>query len=457
MFLILWPLAIFLLYQNWKDRYVLWISLFLIAGGGGSYFYLLQTALVPSLDSSKVFVDFSVEVSMYGYYYAMPYFFLMSAMALFQSRRLWGGLLALPPVLYAALQGARDWRQVDVESIRLWAILYLGTACCLYIAAWLKETEWLHRRNLLRLTIIFLPLILWVLTKEFLYTNKVVLLDNGILLDNPGWKLKGNPVELWLLLLLIFYSVRYGILGVKVRIERQRMDSSLRTISSGTTLINHAIKNDAHKIDFLLERIEKHARSGNIEEISLYTAQITQVTRQLQQMSEGIKGKSEEIHLVEQENEILELVEGVLQGLEPQLTGKGIVVERHFTCRAFVLCDPRHLNEAISNLIANSIEAMESNRGLLHIYVGREKRRLIIDITDNGKGIDPANQSQIFDPFFTTKKHSNQNYGLGLSYSYHVLQRHGGMLSLLESRIGQRTTFRLHIPKQRVVKWESIK
>ncbi|MBD0379942.1 sensor histidine kinase [Paenibacillus sedimenti] len=456
MFFILWPLAIFLLYQNWKDKYVFWISLFLIAGGGGSYFYLLQTTVVPSLGSSKALVDFSVVVTMYGYYYAMPYFFLMSAMALFRGKRWRGGLLVLPPVIFAAQQGVQHLRQVDVESIRLWAILYLGTACCLYIAAWIKETEWLPRRNLFRLTMIFLPINLWVLTKEFLYTNKVVLLDNGILLDNPGWQLKGNPVELWLLLLLVFYSVRYGILGIKVRIERQRMDSSLRTISSGTTLINHAIKNDAHKIDFLLERIENHARSGNIEEIPFYTAQITQVTRQLQQMSEGIKEKSDEIVLVEQETEIVELIEGVLQGLEPQLTGKGILVERQFTCRAYVRCDPRHLNEAISNLVANSIEAMESDRGLLHIYVGIQKRRLVIDIADNGRGIDPANQSQIFDPFFTTKKHSNQNYGLGLSYSYHVLHRHGGMLSLLESRIGHGTTFRLQLPKQRVVRREPI-
>jgi two-component system nitrogen regulation sensor histidine kinase GlnL len=62
-------------------------------------------------------------------------------------------------------------------------------------------------------------------------------------------------------------------------------------------------------------------------------------------------------------------------------------------------------------------------------------------VTDNGPGISPDIADEVFLPFFTTRK---KGTGVGLSYSRHVMNMHGGRIEF-ESRPG-RTEFSLFLP-----------
>jgi signal transduction histidine kinase len=69
----------------------------------------------------------------------------------------------------------------------------------------------------------------------------------------------------------------------------------------------------------------------------------------------------------------------------------------------------------------------------------------VIQIADNGPGINPELQAKIFDPFFTTKP-IGKGTGLGLSISYQiVVEKHGGVF-VCESQPGRGTTFWIEIP-----------
>jgi two-component system NtrC family sensor kinase len=73
----------------------------------------------------------------------------------------------------------------------------------------------------------------------------------------------------------------------------------------------------------------------------------------------------------------------------------------------------------------------------------------LIDFSDNGKGITKDNANKIFDPFFSTK-YREENFGLGLSYCYLVMQKHDGSIELVRNKeIG--TTFNLFLPVSRIV------
>jgi two-component system, NtrC family, sensor kinase len=68
----------------------------------------------------------------------------------------------------------------------------------------------------------------------------------------------------------------------------------------------------------------------------------------------------------------------------------------------------------------------------------------LVEVADNGHGVDPQHMPRLFEPFFTTKP-VGQGTGLGLSISYSLMQRQGGSISV-RSRTGEGTTFTLRVP-----------
>ncbi len=76
-----------------------------------------------------------------------------------------------------------------------------------------------------------------------------------------------------------------------------------------------------------------------------------------------------------------------------------------------------------------------------------EGKLAIVDVADNGSGIEEEHIPQIFNPFYTTKK-MGKGTGLGLSVSLGIAQAHGGFIDL-ETRLGEGSTFSLIIPTMR--------
>jgi two-component system NtrC family sensor kinase len=72
------------------------------------------------------------------------------------------------------------------------------------------------------------------------------------------------------------------------------------------------------------------------------------------------------------------------------------------------------------------------------------KAKAIIQVSDNGPGIEKNNISRIFDPFFTTKP-TGEGTGLGLSVSYGIIKNHGGDI-YVESKKGRGATFTVELP-----------
>ena len=99
----------------------------------------------------------------------------------------------------------------------------------------------------------------------------------------------------------------------------------------------------------------------------------------------------------------------------------------------------------IENLIRNSVDAIESNSGTIDIQVQEAEKEVIIDITDNGKGIPKSKQKNIFNPGFTTKR---RGWGLGLTLSRRIVEiYHNGKIFLKSSEANKATTFRIVLKK----------
>jgi PAS domain S-box-containing protein len=105
------------------------------------------------------------------------------------------------------------------------------------------------------------------------------------------------------------------------------------------------------------------------------------------------------------------------------------------------------IEQVIANLLINAHQAIPAGqKGLITIrcrYIERLKA-VVVDIEDNGKGIERKNMDHIFDPFFTTRRELDGT-GLGLSISYGLIKEHQGIISVL-SRPGKGSRFSIYLP-----------
>ncbi len=97
----------------------------------------------------------------------------------------------------------------------------------------------------------------------------------------------------------------------------------------------------------------------------------------------------------------------------------------------------------IENLLKNGLDAMDG-KGTISVKIKNEISRVLVDVTDTGKGITKQNIAKVFKPGFTTKK---RGWGLGLSLSKRIIEQyHKGELYVKHSDSAG-TTFRIVLKK----------
>ena len=158
--------------------------------------------------------------------------------------------------------------------------------------------------------------------------------------------------------------------------------------------------------------------------------------------------------------------------LKPKGNQGGIDVIKEYAHLPKVNCYAGQLNQVFMNIIANAIDALESQTEprIITIRTSIENgdpeivnacqlsltnskfpmpncQFLVIRIRDNGPGMNDEVKRRLFDPFFTTKP-VGKGTGLGLSISYQiVVEKHGGLLKCL-SEPGKGSEFVIQIPME---------
>lgn len=128
---------------------------------------------------------------------------------------------------------------------------------------------------------------------------------------------------------------------------------------------------------------------------------------------------------------------------EKEIKDKEIEVKTEFMgSPPFISGDREQLKMAISNLITNSIEAMQESPKMLKVTSGMSNGNMEIQVSDSGKGIPKDKIKYIFDPFYTSKIYGP---GLGLTFTLKIIQQHRGTISV-ESEPGKGTMFTIRLP-----------
>jgi signal transduction histidine kinase len=129
--------------------------------------------------------------------------------------------------------------------------------------------------------------------------------------------------------------------------------------------------------------------------------------------------------------------------VEKSLKDKDIDVQKRYAdCDDAIAVDSQMIKQALINIFQNGIDAMEP-QGRLSIYLRKENESLLIEVDDNGCGIDEEDIPYLFNPFFTKK---NYGTGLGLTQVEKIIEQHNGEIEII-SKKGLGTRFIITLPK----------
>jgi len=109
-----------------------------------------------------------------------------------------------------------------------------------------------------------------------------------------------------------------------------------------------------------------------------------------------------------------------------------------------VFIDPHDLQQIMLNLMINAVQSM-NNGGTLNVDAHRSNSKVILEVSDTGKGIGRKDINKIFDPFYTTKM-PGEGTGLGLWVTYEIVKSYNGEISV-ESEEGKGSKFTLQFNK----------
>lgn len=121
-----------------------------------------------------------------------------------------------------------------------------------------------------------------------------------------------------------------------------------------------------------------------------------------------------------------------------------VVKETNGIHSATIKGDENQLVRVFNNLLKNSSQAIPEGRvGVIQVILSEDNANYLIEIKDNGKGIDPSQYENIFTPNFTTKSSGS---GLGLAIVKNIIKNHTGSIRF-ESKVNVGTSFFLRFPK----------
>ena len=176
-----------------------------------------------------------------------------------------------------------------------------------------------------------------------------------------------------------------------------------------------------------------------------------QIVNDLLDVSRIISGK---LKLELQSIDLRDVVRAAIETVEPTARVKGVHLDAELPNRAAInVGDADRLQQVAWNLISNAVK-FTSRGGQVTVRLARQNSHYLIEIVDSGAGIAPEFLPHVFERFRQADASSTRatgGLGLGLSIVRHLVEQHGGTVSVDSRGLGLGSTFRVHLPIAPVV------
>ena len=217
----------------------------------------------------------------------------------------------------------------------------------------------------------------------------------------------------------------------------------------------------ARKAGTSLPAIRKYMESRDL--IKLMTS-ISEAGRRASKIVDNMLSFSRKDESHFEPNDLAEIIERSVElasndyNLKKHFDFRHIQIEREFDTLEPVHCEAGQIQQVVLNLLSNSAQAFEEHpegaaKSKITLRLKHEGEMALIEVEDNGPGMDAETRKRAFEPFFTTKE-VGHGTGLGLSVSYFIVtENHGGTMRV-NTALGKGTCFSIHIPfEHRTSRW----
>lgn len=201
--------------------------------------------------------------------------------------------------------------------------------------------------------------------------------------------------------------------------------------------VTHEIKNPIAVCKGYLDMMD----TNNIKQVNKYIPIIKQeIERTLTLMSDFLN--LTKLSINKSKMDIVLLLDDICSSVDELLIEKNI----HFIFdiiedAIYIEGDYDRLKQVILNIIKNSMESINNKIGLIKLSTIIRGNYIVINITDNGCGMNKSTLKQIGNPFFTTKKNGT---GLGVKLSNEIIELHDGKIKYI-SKEGVGTTVKIYL------------
>jgi len=222
---------------------------------------------------------------------------------------------------------------------------------------------------------------------------------------------------------------------------------------------NEFVSNVSHEFRTPLASIRvfgelmRHGRVRDPAKVAEYGLHIETESRRLSQLINNIldfsRIESGQKRYSFEPTDLAELVRNALDTYEVRLRDQGFDLEYSGPSQTLPVLqlDAGAMDRAVANLLDNAIKYSNAG-GKISIRLDSSTRDVVLSVSDEGIGIPADEHDRIFDRFHrvsTGLVHDIKGTGLGLSLVKHIIQAHGGYVSL-ESELGKGSTFSIHLP-----------
>ncbi len=252
--------------------------------------------------------------------------------------------------------------------------------------------------------------------------QKLRYLKTSIRLEESYEKLRGQADQL---------------LEIEEQLRRADRLSAMGELSAGMA---HEIRNPLASIkgtaEILRDGMDREDKKYEFAQILIREVdRLENVVRDFLRFAQPHEGVREEVQICAALSEVVKLVGQ--QALKSN-------VELRLDCRVdlpLITGNFEHLKQAFLNFVLNALQVMPDG-GVLTAKGEVVHQIVRISFTDTGPGIPEELQARVFNPFYTTRQ---EGTGLGLAITHRIIDAHGGRI-LLDSRVGEGTTFTVELP-----------
>lgn len=330
----------------------------------------------------------------------------------------------------------------DIKRIKIYLVIFVTLAAGEMVYTYINDIA-------LQMIWVF-PVIIASLYFDQLMMKLVLAISiGGLLISNfisPITYYPDRFADLYLTSIVIIFGLMVGIYLSFTRLMQVKnaINGMVVSVTSGTSIINHSIKNEIVTIDMLLNSIERSDNKEKRDEL-LWIAKDT--TKHLMQLVEKIQEHIHEINVELVPTNLSELIRQCMKCFEYAHKEQGIIFKSDIDEELIIPCDPIHFREMVFNLLKNAEEAIGGGTGRIEVGLKTAGSAVVLSVRDNGCGISKDNLPHIVDPFFSLKRKSKTNFGLGLTYCYSVVQGHHGIMDV-ESELKKGTCVWIKIPSK---------